>query len=138
MKRRHVCRLLAGFGAGIAGCTSRSEPTGPSTPPQSPTPTPTPTPTPKPGVDIDGRTVEPGPDGNLVFVLELRNTAEGRRRATYVVTAESASNDFSVSKEKTVELAGGGRTTVEFTFDIAFDEWAADGSIDFQRKKDAE
>lgn len=131
MERRGFCGLLAGLVT--AGCTTASEPSGPLTPPRSPSPTPTPTPTPKPGVAIAGRNVRPGPDGRFVFVLQLVNTADAERRATYVVTVTADSVDFAAEQRRTVELPPNGDRTVEFTFDVSFDDWAEGGSVDFRR-----
>ena len=75
-------------------------------------------------------------DGQFVLVMEFRNTADGPRRATYVVTVAVESEDFSASQERTVELEGGATQTVEFVFDVQFSAWADGGSVSFQRKAD--
>lgn len=72
-----------------------------------------------------------------MFVLELRNTADGPRQATYVVTVTAESVEFEATKRRTVEIPAGGTQTVEFTFDVSFDDWADGGGVDFQRANDA-
>ncbi len=138
MERRRFCGLVVGLLGGTAGCTDSVEPSGPRTAPQSPTPTASPTPTPRPGIEIAGRDIKPGPEGNFVFVLNLVNTADAPRQATYVVTVRADAVDFAAEKRKTVELAANVERTVEYTFDVSFDDWAKDGAVDFQRASSAD
>lgn len=133
MERR---RFLAAVLAATAGCADAAAPSGPVTPPQSPTPSPTPTPTPRPGIVVAGRKPKEAEDGRFVFALTLENTADAVRRATYVVSVSADSVDFSATKERTVELAGGASRTVEFVFDVQFSAWVEGGSVNFRRKSD--
>ncbi|MEZ3115122.1 hypothetical protein RYH80_04205 [Halobaculum sp. MBLA0147] len=125
MQRRGLLARLAALGvAALAGCVEAAEPTGPAGPPASPTPTPVPT----SGIVVDDWDVRPGDDGNLKVPVTLVNAGErpGSRRVVIEVTL---GDEETLRDERTVELASGASTSFTATFDVAFDDWAADGGV---------
>jgi hypothetical protein len=126
MQRRGLLTGLAGLaGLGsLAGCTEGSGPTGPRGPPESPTPTATPT----SGIVIQSWNVKNGTDGALVVPIELQNTGERKGSRSVFVDIEVGNESFS--QEQEVTLDSGESTKIEIVFEVTFQEFLEDGSLD--------
>lgn len=126
MQRRRYLVLAV---AGLSGCVSASDGSGPRNPPS----------TPEGGGPIepqrrlrivDGEPRE-GEDGALVLVVTVENRGDSRRSDTLVgvvtVDTEDGSTEYEASRE--VSLDGNSESEVELVFDVDYEAWAGSGSL---------
>ena len=122
MKRR---RLLVGAGIALSGCVAGArEESGPRRPPSTPE---------GGGNDAerdllirDGEPVE-ADDGSLALVVTVENVSGVRQTDTLVGIATFEGEEYRKEREVSVESNTEAEVTLEF--DVVFEDWLADGGI---------
>jgi hypothetical protein len=126
-RRRLLGRVVGLVGVGsLAGCTEGSGPTGPRAPPESPTPTATPT----SGIVIETWDIKNGTDGSLIVPITLENTGD-REGSRGVILDVSVGNE-TYNRKQTVTLDSGETKTVEIEFEVTFQSFLKDGSLNLE------
>lgn len=125
MHRRGLLALL--LGGGSAGCLAEYAPSGPRNPPAGGDP-PSQQSSGDPGLSIDEWDFFEGTDEELVVEVVVGNDADAARSGTLTVVV-SASGD-SYTKTESLDVSAGGESVTELHYDVAYEEFAADGGID--------
>lgn len=127
MYRRGLFALL--LGGTSAGCLTEYAPSGPRNPPEGDDTKWSS----RPDGDDDGLAIHEwdffeGGDGELVVEVVVGNDADAKRSGTISVVVTVG--DEKTVRNKDVHVLPDEETAVEFHYDVAFEEFTADGAID--------
>ncbi|MFB6068896.1 MAG: hypothetical protein ABEJ90_03110 [Halobacterium sp.] len=126
MDRRGVVRLL-----GLAltgGCLSTPSATGPRNPPTASGDGP-PTSDRNP-LSVSNLDVEEAEDGSLQLLATVGN--EGKTAATRTLQATATVGDETYVETREVRVAAGSEKVVTVTFDVTYDAFTGDGSVNVE------
>lgn len=126
MRRRGV--LTAAAAAMFAGCLGERPPTGPRDPPSAEAPSESAsTTTEPPGLRLVDRDFAEREDGTLLVEAIVTNTAEEERTGTLVVTAATAAEETTETRDLAVDP--GAEIDVAVGFELSYAEFINGGSL---------
>lgn len=127
MRRRGL--LVAVFSTMVAGCLAERPPSGPRNPPsgEAPPGSAPETATPSPGLRLVERDFSEREDGSLLVEATIENTASETRTGTLVVTAATAEEEATETRD--IEVDPGSAIDVALGFELSYGEFINGGSL---------